>query len=580
MATPYQFNFPDMIRFFDDLKYVLQSGGVSKLFQKGAGIPDLFNIVMIVIKLIAAVTIIYLVYIIIFGGYPRFIVSIFTGSVYHKEVMDPFIKENGLVKNTVDILLENSNASTTFDKVYGTDLGSKLKKELLELDTNIKNYYSKFKSHEQYYEALREYYLYFDAIIIESDKSDSYKIITTTTAITTPKGVTQVTNKAFYVQQLGYDTNHGLYDESGKGDDEQLLEVFNKDKKQNFKYFTGVANTKISFLKISDIIRKMVDIVKTNPYLSFIIIPESDKDTQAFLTDYGTYKNDILNGTVYDLPNVSSMNKYTWYLIEYFKYKKDQKNPYDTFTEIMNKAPIVWNKEEIRTIRKYINTSSDELRKKMQGAIFGRKLVKLQPKLIDPSRDVKEERYADNVRCNAAFFNFIEQHPIFCNIYFSDTITNDKAKFYQKVMEAYDWLYMGGKDSKQSFIAVDTIKDTMLGNIKQHGNIFVKYVNSVNVFDLYMNEYKSKIIKTYKGQNYVKSEFFNRLFTPYFEDFVNNRIKVNIMKTFSAGSWTASYNKFLIQWSKLGQLLKTLMGSIAGSFHQETNVKEPQPVEM
>ena len=66
MATPYQFNFPDMIRFFDDLKYVLQTGGVSKLFQKGAGMPNLFNIVMTIIKLIAAVTIIYLVYIILY----------------------------------------------------------------------------------------------------------------------------------------------------------------------------------------------------------------------------------------------------------------------------------------------------------------------------------------------------------------------------------------------------------------------------------------------------------------------------------------------------------------------------------
>lgn len=581
MATPYQFNFPDMIRFFDDLKYVLQSGGVSKLFQKGGEFPNLFDIVMMIIKLIVALTILYLVYIIIFGGYPRFIVSIFTGSLYHKELIDPFIKENGLVKSTIDILLENSNAVSTFDKVYSTDLATKLKNELLDLDKNITNRYNKFKPTERYYEALKDYYLFFDTVKLEAipNSSNSYKIISPTTVITTPTTTTKVSNQDFYVQQLGYLTNQGLYDAKGKGNDEQLLDMYNIDKKQNFQSFSTVASIKISFLKISDMIRQMVDIIKSKPYLSFIIIPENDKDKDAFNKDYGTYKNAILDGTVYNSPNVSNMNRYTWYLIEYFQYKRD-KDIYNKFKSILeNKnGSIKWNQEEIHTIRKYINTSSSELRKKMQGSIFGRKLVKLQPKLIDPSRDVREESYPDNQRCNAAFFTFIEQHPIFCNIYFSDKIPNpdNKNVFYQNVMKAYDWLYMDCRDSTN--ISVESIKDSMLDNIKKNGNLFVKFVNSVNIFNLYMNEYKSKIVKTYKDHYYNANEFFNRLFTPYFEDFVNNRMKVYIMKTFSAGSWNASYNKFLVQWAKLGQLLKTLMGSIAGSFHQETNVQEPQSV--
>jgi len=573
MATPYQFNFPDMIRFFDDLKYVLQTGGVRKLFQKGGEFPSLFNIVTALIKFLVAAVIIYLIYIIIFGGYPRFLVNILTGSFYHKEMIDPFIKENGLVKNTIDILLENSNASSTFDKVYGSDLGSKLKKELLSLDSNINIHYAKFKGPDRYYEALKDYYLYFDTVKIEIDKSDNYKIITPTTTITTPTTNTKITNQDFYVQQLGYLTNQGLYDARGKGNDEQLLDMYNADKKQNYQYFSTVSGIKVSFLKISDMIRQMVDIIKAKPYLSFIIIPETKDDEMAFSKDYGKYKTQILEGTIYNEKDLSNMNRYTWYLIEYFKYKKN-KDIYTEFEKVMNKAPIVWNPEEMNTIRKYINTSSDELRKKMQAGIFGRKLVKLQPKLIDPSRDVREESYPDNVRCNAEFFTFIEQHPIFCNIYFSDNVPHpeNKNEFYKNVMKTYDLLY-GGLDHP-----VDTIADNMLNNIKTNGQIFVKYVNSVNIFDLYMNEYKSKIIKTYQDQNYNENEFFKRLFTPYFEDFVNNRMKVYFMKTFSAGGWNASYNKFLVQWSKLGQLLKTLMGSIAGSFHQETNVQEPQSV--
>ena len=83
-------------------------------------------------------------------------------------------------------------------------------------------------------------------------------------------------------------------------------------------------------------------------------------------------------------------------------------------------------------------------------------------------------------------------------------------------------------------------------------------------------------MKTYQDQNYANKFFFSRLFNPYMEDFVSNRMGTYAKKTFSGANWNASFKKFTIQWTKLGQMLKDVMKSIVNSFNTSVNIEKPQ----
>jgi hypothetical protein len=320
--------------------------------------------------------------------------------------------------------------------------------------------------------------------------------------------------------------------------------------------------------EIASIIRQMSTLVYNKPYLVYLISPDSTTniDKTAFTRDYSQYNTQIVDGSIYSFPDWKKLNKYSWFIIEYYQYRKNQ-DIYKIFENQLNN--IQWNKAEINTIRKYLNISSDVVRKQSQISIFNRKLVKKEPALIDPSRNAEEERYNDNEICKVEFFDFIEKHPIFAHMYFSDSIPGDKNEFYKNVMNMYQRFYTNCDPNN-----IDP--QNMLNNLTINGDSIRKFANSINVFDLYLNEYKDKIKKIYEDQNYADKFFFTRLFEPYYQDFVVNRMGTHFNRTFSSKAWDASYKKFLVQWVKLGGLIKNMMKAIFSSFNTSANVQTPE----
>ena len=554
-SRPYQLNFPDMSRFMDDLNHVLQKGGGVRNFLQKGGSLDFFGIFKSIIGLLLIVLLCYIVFHILFGGYPRVLVNIFTFSFFHKESMDSFMKDNKLFLTSTQTLLYRTNGCddpySSIDNIYGTTLSNELYTEINVLDKLIKTSYSEFKYEDQFYEAMKDFYIYYDKVSVKQ----------TIDIITMPEGDIKIQNKEFYEQMLGVFVNKGLYNTKGKGDDQQVIDIYNLDKKQGFAFYKRFAAVKLSMDKIGTITTKIVAEFKQYPYLAFLVLPENDQDHQAFAADY---KPDIVkNGKIYD-KNASELNNFSWFMIEYLQYKR---NP-DIFSEFKSQLDTIsYNSKEKHTIKKYLNVQLD-LKTQAESKIFNRILEKKEPKLIDPSRNNKEELYPQSQRCSPAFFEFVKKHPIFSHVMFSDDVPNDKQTFYTNLLKMYD----------QFATSCGTSND-YTHNLVKNALPMKKLINAIDMFDMYVNRYKPMITQTYQNQNYANKFFFKRLLEPYYQDFVINRMGTYFKKTFSSGNFKKSYNKFVLKWALLGQLIKNVMKSILNSFHTSTGVQEPAPTD-
>lgn len=586
MSQPYQFNFPDMARFFDDLKHVLQTGGAHRLLQYGGEGTSLMEKVKNVFVLIFIILLIYMLYIILFGGYPRPIVNLLTLSFYHKESMDYFLRENNVLHSAFQTIQFNTNGCDdpikNFDFVFKTNLATQLLQQTHQLDELIKTSYSELKYEEQFYQAMTDYYLYYNKVdvaetidvitvrksvvenIIKALKAEKGEISTIVPSeVKNPKDdVTDMTikNRKFYEQMLGYFINKGIIRFKGKSDDEQLMEAYLRDQEVNFKFYNRFIGIKGVIDGIGATTQQMTALIRQSPYLAFLILPENSQDIQAFAQDYQKNTQAIDNGTIYQNVVADDLNDFSWYTIEYLQYKRDP--------IIFNKfeadlSQIRYNQREVNTIKKYLNVPI-ELKQKAELKIFNRVLEKKIPKLIDPSRNNSEDMYSVEERCSPDFFDFIKKHPIFIHVWFADDIA-DKSSFYRSVMDMYNRLCTSCGSSND-----------YLTNLKVNSIGFKKYVNAINSFDLFLNMYKPKIVQTYQDQNYANKFFFTRLMKPYYEDFVLNRMQTHYKRTFNKKKWNKSYNKFRIYWAKLGQLLKNGIQSIFRSFKTSTNVSEPE----
>ena len=580
MSSTYQMDFPGMTRFMDDLKYVMQKGGIGRyLNQKNSGIKSIWDVFVIILQVLTVVLVCYIVFKILFGGYPRILVNLFTWSIYHKDSMDLFLKENKLFLNTYNNLLNRTNACddayNTFDSIYKTSLGNQLYTNLKTLQNSIQTGYGEYKYDDQFYEAMKDFYIYYDYANIGVDK-DKISIITVLDNKMTENlckdmtngmqpGDIKILNKDFYQQLLAVLINKGDYKPIKKSEEQQLIEIYDLDCKNNYKLYKRFVSIKQSMINIGIIIKQITTLISTTPYLAFLIIPDNTKDFQAFNKDFQTYKDIINTQAIYD-KNSKDLQEYSWYMIEYLQYKRNN----ESYNEIKKRLDQTqYNIKEVNTIKKYLNIK-DQQKQLAESRIFNRKLEKKElGGITDVSRwtqtDINnEELYDETERCSSNFFEFVKKHPIFSHIMFSDDISNDKEQFYKNVMKLYD-----------RFATSCDTSDDYVKNLSINALSIKQTINAMLLFDVYANLYQPMITKTYQDQNITVEMFFKRLVTPYFEDFIKNRMGTYSKRTFSKQNFKKSYNNFVKQWTKLGEMIKGIMRSITESFKASTGVEEP-----
>lgn len=528
MSQEYQFNFHGMARLFDDLKYIVQKGGSTKLFGGGDGASkgEMFLLIIKIIGIVILIIIIaYISFIIIFGGYMRFLVP----ALFHTEDMDGFIRENNILTKNLATLLTKTNGCSdpyaAYEMVFKQST-SEYRQKLSDLNNAINDLYSEFKYDEKVYEAFKDFYLYFDKIDVEKQTIEK---------LPTANGTVQIKNKELYEQMLGYFINKGRYQPEKKSDDQQLIDIHNLDQQQKYKYYNRIVGVKSLVLNLAAVSSQLCNTISTNPYSAFLALPENSMDVQAVMADLQQYDKNIADNTIFNLES-TRLNDYSWYIVEYKYFLKNQ-NAYSTYEGTINSASAQFSQEEIASIRKYINITPI-MKKSAESKLFS--------------------------KTTPAFFEFVKKHPIFSHVYFNKDINNaNKATFYTNLMQIYNKFATCGSADLPT-------------NLMNNGRLLLTLINSIVVFDMYLNRYRPAIMKTYQNQNYADKFFFTRLFNPYMEDFVSNRMGSYAKKTFSGANWDASFDKFTMQWGKLGEKLKDMMKSIVKSFNTSVSVEKPQ----
>ncbi len=602
MSTPYQFNYSDMARFLDDLSHTIQTGGMRHLLQFG-GEGSIMDKIKAFFTLVIMIVILYVVYRMLFGGYPRALVNVLTFSFYHKSNLDAFLRENDVMVRTFKMLLQSpantcENPYESLNSIYNTTIATVLRDNVIKLNELINTHYYYLKYDEPFYEAFKEFYLYFDKV---NKESISVTMLDTKDGLAT-KAIADI---EFYRQMLGYLTTIGAFNPKNKSDDQKIIEVHDKDyissdkedilkNLQNVistnperikrKVYDRVVNIREVNIAIGNILSELTAVISKHNYSSYIIVPENDFDHQAFANDYKKFNQEIINNTIYS-KSFEELNEYSWFVIEYLQWKKDPNLFYNFANYIVgfsyNKDKIQntdntaneFFKEQKNIIKKYLNVPNDK-KKILDSKIINRNLKRIEHKQINYSVFSFANQSDDidqNYKLSPDFFDFIKKRPIFAHVYFTDESNlksySNYESFYNKIMSIYDRFYTNcGRSS-----------DNYTHNLMTNAIAYKQLIGAIFVFDLYVNKYRIPLMRNYQDQYFEFRYFFEKLWKPYYNDFVVNRIGTYYKKTFNRQTWDKSYKKFLVKWRQLGVLIKNTMKSITKTFKQSTNVKEPKP---
>jgi hypothetical protein len=542
MEEPYKFNFNDLSRFAEDFSYVMDKDGVgqriSEIFstaENQAIIQIIIKWVVIFIQFCLIVAAIYILYIIIFKGYSRTLVDLSTFSFYNKEKPDNFIRERNLLTDQFKFLSKNHGGCITPFSIYESIYGSTNLNMLANtFEQNKDKYYNKYRYDDRYFNALKEYYLFYDKINnqnpqivrfkdnqITINKYDAYELL--------------LTYKTLNGEILFRNTEGG----GNKGNDQQMYELYKAEEKQQFFTIRAIEDIHSILNGMANEVANMNNNFINKPIIPYLIIPVDDKSIEIILKDFSIVKKNILNNTIYTIP-YSQLSDYSWYMIEYILSLSNQ-NQYNTFA---NNMPQYRN-EDLSKIIYFINLSRDQ-------------------KLI-------AEKKIMNYSQNPLFFDYIKQRPIFTHIYFSRTIP-DKSNLYKSVMNTYRIL--GDCNSQSDGRNIDNvIMKKRLVNLRANGYLFKQLVNTVSFLNLFLNTYRQDLTITYEKQIISNNRFLKELWLPFFNDIFKNRIGTFTKTTFSRREFGKSYGKFLSWYKQLGKELNKMIKAVFMAFFTGNEVE-------
>lgn len=556
MEASYKLNFNDLSRFLEDFSYILHKGGAGKRLsekfkmtsEQKALAEKIIKWVVIFIQFCLIIVAVYTIYIILFKGYPRIVIDLLTFKFYNKEKPDEFLKERNLLTDQFKFLSKNHGACLTSFSIYQSIYGPTNLNTLSTTFEQAKDkYYAKYKYDDKYFNALKEYYLFYEKINIKNPQDVRFK---------TQKIIIEKYDA--YELLLTYKTLNGEIitknNEGGeKGTDQQMFELYKVEEKKQFNTIRGIEEIH----SILDKMAKEVEIMNKNfinkPIIPYLVIPTDDKAIALILRDFSKIKANILNNTIYNIP-YSQLSDYSWYVIEYIASLSNE-NQYNTFVQNM---PKYTNEDQSRIIY-YINLPRDQ-------------------KLIAENRVM-------NYSQNKLFFEYIKQKPIFSHIYFSRNI-KDKPDLYKNVMNTYKILGDCGNPVNNNDIDNATMQKRLI-NIQTNGYLLKQLVNTVSFLNLFLNSYRHNMTDIYEKQIISNNRFLKELWIPFFNDIFINRIGNFTKKTFSSEGMGGSYGRFLKFYKQLGTELNRMIKAVFMAFFtsqpieqtKQTDTDDGQPAE-
>jgi hypothetical protein len=203
---------------------------------------------------------------------------------------------------------------------------------------------------------------------------------------------------------------------------------------------------------------------------------------------------------------------------------------------------------------------------KTQRIKFADKLILNFPEFVPGEIESYEARYRWFKKMYYPLLEWINKHPIFAHIYFTQRITVDiKAGVYSDVLRTYKYLMT--TDANGSVDATTTDPSYMMHNLTANGASLKKMINAMLVMYLYLSEYQPYITKLYDERNINwRDEFFRLLWKQYFDEIWNRRIMEYYKRVFSSENIGGTYRRFLKPWGALGRFIDNAKSAVKSAF--------------
>jgi hypothetical protein len=528
----YNFNFTDLSRFMDDFTYLIQKGGrFNKIFsEKTKNILErVIYWFVLIVKFILIIIAIYVLYIILFKGYPRLIVNLIMFKFSNKENLDRFLQEHKLMTTSMKAL-NNIDAINLYNEIFTP---CNVLTYIKEFEDTMNTYYFKYQYDEKYFHAFKEYYLFFNKI---EDKKIETRVFNNTKF--------NVEKPAFYEILITYKTKIGEIDSTGKGEDQLFFETIKKEddklKNNEPKIVDTLHKIKQSLINLGKELQNIIKNSLNTPIIPYILLPNEALVTQT-QTQIESHITEINSGKVYEKSS-SSFNDFTWIALEYLS-STINNNQYATLT----KAVPSYSLKEYNKIVFYLTLPRE-------------KKTKAEIRLMES---------------NVTLYEFVKKYPLFSLIHFSNHI-KEKEQLYNAIMKTYYVI------SNKYVLPLNPIYVTdLLANINKNGKLLKAFITNASVMHLFITEYQPQMTKMYEKQVISTTRFFKELWTPFLTDIVINRIGTKFKTTFSSEGFGSSWSRFKVKWDELGDNLKNMITAVFKAFFTSVPIEKPQepPVE-
>lgn len=540
MTSNYSFNYEGLEKLVTDLQYLIMKGGASKKFLSEKNINIInksWKYIFLFFKLVALIIIGYLLYIILFRGYPRFFYNLLTLSFSHKEDLDKFLKEgsskeSSLFQDNLLYILNNSNGLIIIGKIINkTNDIDNLKNSIDKYVNLITNIYT----NDKFFRSLKEYFI-FDNVMNDN------KIKSIVTNYNSKDGnstyTLNINNYAFYNKLGEYLINIGEYEtiktNGIKKDDNYIdAEIFDTKK----QYFANIKNINEIIKNITNNITAIINDNINNNYLSYILLPIYKNDLNTFCIEIsGISKIDFDSIISYDIFNKNFNLSSSHYIMGEIYLSLNKGYTYNKLSNLINQIKITNNDKKY--IVAYLNATENNKKELVN---------KLEWK-------------------NYELFIFLTLFPIFSNIYFTNnTNIKNKEQTYKGVMNTYNILGNNETDLNKFIqnleINIPTIKQLYL---------------SFGYLHLLLNTYKTDFTNLYNKQILGPKNFFIELIEPINNDLIVNKIGNNAKQVFSKISWDGGFKDFEIKFNTFGKQLEKVVKDTYKAFFTSQKIENPK----
>lgn len=567
-----KYDYQSLKRFMEDLTFIMQTGGSSaNPFQAGgAGGGGVASKIIDGIKLffisVFLLVLLYMLYRVATGGYPRMLMNVATLSFYHKLDDSNILAENDFLFANFDTLVKYASDGcmhpyVVVKGIYNIDVMDSIASPSLHINdifdrtystVTYAKYVSVKRGREKMLNCFREYFLFHNTLYkVNPQKKTKYYF--------SPKNDGKyiefdVRFNEFYKMMIAYLQGIGAMDKkhpNKKGDisdNELMYDMMTNEKLAPRSLLSSRQEMFDAFRKLSGNVEVIVNKMKELPFHHFLLTPNSDLNINTTIADVVAFKDLISSQQIYSQKKFDDLNEYSWYMIEIFNWAFNRGSSQELYNSITDTFRRFSYNRQLALA--YINLPNE-----------GKKKAEIMSRMSQYSPELREN---------------LKKYPIASRIFHSNV--RSPERMYDGVMFLYTILMT----SSCSYTNVAEIRpdnaEVLLKNLVKHANHYKQLISSFHVINLYLNVYRADFTRIYESRYLKNEQLFRELWNPHFEDIFYNRIRNYFQRITNKRYFNTDVKKrFIKLWNAIGKVLKAMSKAVWEVFKQKDTTKTPAP---